>query len=76
MVIGFEGHTLILLAGGDNRCCKSGKDTTIFDEMVFSFLVRVGVNPFVGLRTVESLVGNVVVFAGPGSAAGAECSRR
>ena len=41
MVLGLEGHILLLLAGDGSRCCKGGKDATVFDGMVFSFFVGV-----------------------------------
>ncbi len=54
MVLGFEGYILLPFAGGGNRDCQGGKDATFFDGTVFSFLFRVGVNPFVGLWAVVS----------------------
>ena len=70
----FERYILFGFALGGTRRQKSGKNTAVIDWVVVIFL-RVGMGPLVGRkRTVESLVGKVVVFTRPGPAAGAGCS--
>ena len=64
-----QGWHLILwvhlsyFAFGGNRSCESGKDASIIGRTVLSFFIGVKVSLFVGLGTVVSLVGNVVVFS-------------
>ena len=66
----FERYVLFGLALGGTGRQEGGKNAAIIGWTVVSFL-RVGVSPLAGRkRTVESLVGEVVVFTRPGPAAG------
>ena len=59
---------------GGTRCQKGGKNRAVIGWTVLVFL-RVGMSPLAGQKTtVVSLVGEVVVFTRPGSAAGVGCS--
>lgn len=76
MMLGFGRYVFLLFAFGGSRSHESGQDTAIIGTMVFSFILRVGKSLFLGLMTVTSLVDNVVIFAGPGPAAGTRSSGR
>ena len=66
---------LFCFAFGYNRSSESGKNATNISGTVLSFFFRVGVSPLVGLRTVMSLVSNLVVLIRFGPAAGGRSSR-
>ena len=65
MVLVFCEYVSLLFAVGGSRGHNGDKDATLIGGIVLSFFTGVEVSPLVGLRTMASLVGDVVVFTRP-----------